>query len=85
MSNIPGGAQDEVEKLSMNLAMSINGWLGSTNKSEEFKMGVVMSTLSNSLVMWSILYDVPAEAVIKSVITTLHANGAFGDDDETVH
>ena len=44
MGNIPEGAQDEVEKLSMNLAMSINGWLSSTNKSDEFKMGVVMST-----------------------------------------
>jgi len=87
MSNIPQGAQDEVEKLAMSFATSINSWVDSTDKDDGFKRAVVMSTLSNSLVMWAMLYDVPAEVVIKSVITTLDANGAFddADDDEVVH
>lgn len=88
MGNIPEGAQDKVEKLVGAIAVSINSWVDSTTDgSEAFKKGVVMNALTNSLIMWAMLYEVPAEAVIKSVINTLHANGAFGDDedDEVVH
>jgi hypothetical protein len=84
--DIPEGAQEAVEKLALSIAVAINSWSSGVDKGEEFERAVAMSALSNSLVMWSLLYEVPAEAVIKSVITTLHANGAFGDDDdETVH
>jgi len=86
MSNMPEGAQDEIEKLAMSFATSINSWVDSTTDASWVKRSVVMSALNNSLVMWSMLYEVPAEIVIKSVITCLDANGAFDDDDgETVH
>ena len=84
--DMPEGAQEAVEKLALSIAAAITDWASSTDRGEEFKRAVVISTLTNSLVMWSILYDVPAEFVIKSVITCLDANGAFDDDDgETVH
>jgi len=84
--DIPEGAQEAVEKLALSIAVAINSWSSGVDKGEEFERAVTMSALSNSLVMWSLLYEVPAEAIIKSVITTLHANGAFDDDDgETVH
>ncbi len=85
--NIPEGAQEAVEKLALSIAAAINSWSSGVDKGEEFKRAVVISTLTNSLVMWSILYEVPAEFVIKSVVTCLDANGAFDDDDddETVH
>ena len=84
---MPEGAQEAVEKLALSIAAAITDWASSTDRGEEFKRAVVISTLTNSLVMWSILYDVPAEFVIKSVITCLDANGAFddADDDEVVH
>jgi hypothetical protein len=85
MSNMPEGAQEAVEELAASIAVAINSWSSSTDKGEDFKRAVAISTLTNSLVMWSILYEVPAEFVIKSVITCLDANGAFDDDDETVH
>ena len=86
MSSMPEGAQDEIEKLAMSFATSINSWVDSTTDASWVKRSVVMSALNNSLVMWSMLYDVPAEIVIKSVITCLDANGAFDDDDgETFH
>lgn len=84
MSNMPEGAQDEIEKLAMSFATSINSWVDSTTDASWVKRSVVMSALNNSLVMWSMLYEVPAEIVIKSVITCLDANGAFGDDDDEV-
>jgi len=88
MSKIPEGAQDAGEKLVGTIAVAIDSWVGSTDKDDGFKRGVVMSALSNSLVMWSVLYEVPAEVIIKNVITCLHINGAFDDDDddgEVVH
>jgi hypothetical protein len=87
MRNPLEGAQDEVEKLVGAIAVAIDSWSGSTDRSEEFKRGVAMSALCNSLVLWSVLHEVSAELVIRSVINTLHVNGAFGDDDddETVH
>ena len=84
MSNIPEGARDEVEKLVGTIAVSINSWVNSTTDANWVKRGVVLSALNNSLVMWSILYEVPTEMVIKSVITCLGANGAFDDDDDEV-
>jgi len=86
MSSMPEGAQAEIEKLAMSFATSINSWVDSATDASWVKRSVVMSALNNSLVMWSMLYEVPAEIVIKSVITCLDANGAFDDDDgETVH
>ena len=82
MSNIPEGAQEAVKELAASIAVPINEWLDSTTDANWVKRSVVMSALNNSLVMWSILYEVPAEMVIKSVITCLGANGAFGDDDD---
>jgi hypothetical protein len=87
MSGLPEGAQEAVEELAAAISVPINDWLDSTTDANWVKRSVVMSALNNSLVMWSILYEVPAEMVIKSVITCLGANGAFGDDDddEVVH
>lgn len=86
MSSMPEGAQEAVEELAASIAVAINSWVGSTDKDDGFKRAVAISTLTNSLVLWSILYEVPAEFVIKSVITCLDANGAFDDDDgEVVH
>ena len=82
MRNPLEGAQDEVEKLVGAIAVAIESWTGSTDRSEEFKRGVAMNALTNSLVLWSVFHEVSAEAVIRSVINTLHVNGAFGDDDD---
>jgi hypothetical protein len=84
MSNMPEGAQEAVETLAMSFATSINSWLDGRDKSGGFEKAVVMSALNNSLVMWAMLYEVPADVVIKSLITCLDANGAFGDDDDEV-
>jgi len=87
MSNIPEGARDEVEKLMGTIAVAVDSWSSSMDRSEEFKTGVTLSALCSSLVLWSVFHEVSAEAVIHSVISTLHANGALGDDDddEVVH
>lgn len=84
MSNIPEGAQEAIEELAAAISVPINDWLDSTTDASWVKRGVVMNALNNSLVIWSMLYEVPAEAVIKSVIATLNAQGAFGDDDDEV-
>jgi len=55
MSNMPEGAQDEIEKLAMSFATSINSWVDSTTDASWVKRSVVMSALNNSLVMWSML------------------------------
>ena len=86
MSNMPEGAKEAVEELAAAISVPINDWLDSTTDANWVKRSVVMSALNNSLVIWARLYEVPAEIVIKSVITCLDANGAFDDDDgETVH
>ena len=85
MSGLPESAQEAVKELAAAISVPINDWLDSTTDANWVKRSVVMSALNNSLVLWAMLYEVPAEMVIKSVITCLDANGAFGDDDEVVH
>ena len=85
MSGLPEGAQEAVEELAAAISVPIDEWLDGTGKSESFKQGAIICALTKVLVIWSMLYEVPAEVVIKSVISCLHANGALGDDDEVVH
>ena len=82
--DIPEGAREAVEKLAAAISVPINDWLDRTTDASWVKRGVVINALTNSLVIWSTLCEFPAEAVIKSVITCLDANGAFGDDDDEV-
>ena len=84
MSNIPEGAKEAVEELAAAISVAIDSWVDSTTDASWVKRSIVMSALNNSLVIWSMLYEVPAEIVIKSVISCLDANGAFGDDDDEV-
>ena len=85
---LPEGAREAVEELMQSITLPIDNWMhGATDKSDEFKRGVVLCALVTALVREAMMYDIPAEAVVHSVMITLKNNGAFDDDDDdqTVH
>lgn len=80
---MPEGAREEVEKLVGDIAVAVDSWSGSTDRSAGFKASAVMCALVTALVKEAMMYDVPAETVLYSVMITLKNNGAF--DDHAVH
>jgi hypothetical protein len=86
MINAPEGAKEAVQELVTSIALVTDNWAESTaGKSAAFKKAATLSALTNALVMLSMYYQVPAEVVLQSVAATLDVNGAFDDDDDTVH
>ena len=81
--DMPEGAQEAVEKLVGDIAVAVDSWSGSTDRSAKFKASAVVCALVTALVREAMMYDIPAEAVLYSVIITLKNNGAF--DDHAVH
>jgi hypothetical protein len=86
MINAPEGAKEAVQELVKSIAQATDNWSENTSdKSAAFKKAAVLSALTNALVLLSMYYQVPAEVVLQSVAATLDVNGAFDDDDDTVH
>jgi hypothetical protein len=86
MINAPEGAKEAVQELVTSIALATDNWSENTSdKSAAFKKAAVLSALTNALVLLSMYYQVPAEVVLQSVAATLDVNGAFDDDDDTVH
>ena len=86
MINAPEGAKEAVQELVTSIALVTDNWAeGTVGKSAAFKKAATLSALTNALVMLSMYYQVPAEVVLQSVAATLDVNGAFDDDDDTVH
>lgn len=85
---MPEGAQEAVKELMKRITTPIEDWVtNATDKSDEFKRGAVLCALVSTLVSEALFYEIPAEAVVHSVLITLKGNGAFDDDDDdqTVH
>jgi len=85
MTNPPEGAEEAVAELITSFALTVDRWeKNAADKSPDFRRTAVLIALTNSLVTAAMGYGFPPEVVMKSVIVTLDATGAF-DDDETVH
>ena len=81
---MPEGAREAVEELMQSITLPIDNWMhGATDKSAGFKASAVMCALVTALVKEAMMYDIPAETVLYSVMITLKNNGAF--DDHAVH
>lgn len=86
MTNPPEGAKEAVESLMQDIALTVDRWeKNAADKSPDFRRTAVLIALTNSLVTAAMGYGFPPEVVMKSVIVTLDASGAFGDNDEMVH
>ncbi len=84
MKEAPPGAQEAIEEIVDDILNGLDRWRAKSPHNEAFDAAVILSALTNTLVMVAMKYKVPPTLVMTSVANTIELNAAVMEQDDNM-